>query len=468
MSFSPVKLVTRTSLALPLCSLVLTGGLVLALTQTGCEESQPPRGVAYPDVVGYDTPDQTPPPAPAAPSAPQQQQQLEAMQQGAAPGGQGQEEMAIGNDGEAYADTDPSALTDFRQALDPYGSWVDDPTYGTVWVPSESVVGDDFSPYVTAGHWAYGDDYVWVSDYDWGWAPFHYGRWTYMGGRGGWGWIPGREYAGAWVSWRSGYEGYVGWAPMPPTWGWRGGAAVGIGVVPPAAYTFCSTRDLFAPSLVGHGISGPQVATIAAHTQPYVAATPGVHTLAHPGVSGPVPTTTLHIPASQITRAPLNDRGLMRAEQFAHPNTAQVAGAHAPAAFTGGGQRYAGNYRSGFPGGAVAGHALLPRGSMMPAYGRPAGQMGTTRIGGSPYGSSYGQAYSYGARGGGSYYRGGGSTFRGGASYGSSFHGGGTVAPSASHYYGSPGGYGGGGGGGGHYSGGGGRGGGGGHGGGHR
>ena len=27
-------------------------------------------------------------------------------------------------------------------------------------------------------------DYTWVSDYDWGWAPFHYGRWFVYPGRG--------------------------------------------------------------------------------------------------------------------------------------------------------------------------------------------------------------------------------------------------------------------------------------------
>ena len=40
-----------------------------------------------------------------------------------------------------------------------------------------TVVGADFTPYVSAGHWTYDDDYVWVSDYDWGWLAFHFGRW---------------------------------------------------------------------------------------------------------------------------------------------------------------------------------------------------------------------------------------------------------------------------------------------------
>src|SRR4029077_13989363 len=134
------------------------------------------------------------------------------------------EDVVVGADGdtqsppEASSDADPYALTDFHAALDSYGSWVDDPTYGTVWVPSEAAVGADFVPYQTAGHWNYDDDYVWASDYEWGWAPFHYGRWVYGAGVG-WEWIPGRTYAGAWVSWRYGWDdwAYVGWAPLPPT-----------------------------------------------------------------------------------------------------------------------------------------------------------------------------------------------------------------------------------------------------------
>ena len=352
--------------------------------------------------------------------------------------------------GDEYSDTDPSALTDFRAALDPYGSWQEDPTYGTVWVPSENVVGSDFSPYVTGGQWAYGDDYVWMSDYAWGWAPFHYGRWAYLNDRG-WGWIPGRQYAGAWVSWRVGEGGYVGWGAMPPTWGWRNGAAVGIGAVPPAAYSFTHTSQLFSPSVGEHVLSGPQVAGIAAHTQPYVPATPGVHTAASPGVVGPPPSTSLHLNDSQIAHVPAGDRGLMRAQQFAHPSGAQLAGAHAPASF--GQPRYAASSGARtFPGGAVAGHALI-----RPAYGNYTTRMGTTRIGGGAPGASYSSSVGRyeGSRGGQSYSYGG--AFHGGAAYSGGAYrpsGGAVSAPPANHYYPSTGG-GATGGGGGHYGGGG-------------
>lgn len=56
--------------------------------------------------------------------------------------------------------------------------------------------------------------WTWVSDWDWGWAPFHFGRWAVMTGLG-WGWVPGTQWGPAWVSWRAG-GGFVGWAALPP------------------------------------------------------------------------------------------------------------------------------------------------------------------------------------------------------------------------------------------------------------
>ncbi|MDR3693641.1 DUF6600 domain-containing protein, partial [Mucilaginibacter sp.] len=101
---------------------------------------------------------------------------------------------------------------EFYDNLQPYGTWVDDPDYGNVWVPD---VEDGFRPYATRGHWVltdYGN--TWVSDYPWGWATFHYGRWRYDDYYG-WEWIPGHHWAPAWVSWRHG-GGYYGWAPLMP------------------------------------------------------------------------------------------------------------------------------------------------------------------------------------------------------------------------------------------------------------
>lgn len=112
------------------------------------------------------------------------------------------------------AQDDDVSLQSFYDELSPYGTWIQDPQYGYVWRPD--VEQDDFRPYYSNGRWAmteYGN--TWVSNYDWGWAPFHYGRWVYNRYRQ-WIWIPDTVWGPAWVSWRSG-GGYYGWAPMGPS-----------------------------------------------------------------------------------------------------------------------------------------------------------------------------------------------------------------------------------------------------------
>ena len=103
----------------------------------------------------------------------------------------------------------------FYDELSPYGQWINDPQYGNVWVPNER---GDFRPYGSRGYWAmteYGN--TWVSEDPWGWACYHYGRWTYNPYYG-WIWVPGYEWAPAWVSWRYG-GGHCGWAPLAPGYG---------------------------------------------------------------------------------------------------------------------------------------------------------------------------------------------------------------------------------------------------------
>ncbi len=224
---------------------------------------------------------------------------------------------------DVYADTDPSALTDFHPTLDGHGTWVEDPTYGTVWVPNPAEVGPDFAPYETAGHWEFDDaDYVWVSDYDWGWAPFHYGRWMY--GPAGWFWIPGRVYAPAWVTWRLGGPDYwyVGWAPMAPVFYWRAGVAIGVApmIVAPAGFYYCAHGDVFASSIGAHVVARAEVGPIAAHTQAYGGAG---------AVHGPAP-QNLGIAPSAVVHASPNSRGLQMARAFARPSTAKALGAHPP------------------------------------------------------------------------------------------------------------------------------------------
>ncbi len=205
------------------------------------------------------------------------------------------------------SDTDPSALADFRQPLEPYGHWIEDPTYGTVWVPNAEAVGADFAPYKTGGHWSLTEDdqWIWVSDYEWGWAPFHFGRWIWIDGTG-WAWIPGGVYAPAWVVWQTGYydEAYLGWAPMPPAWCWRGGVAVRLTVFPPARYVFLPSRHVFQPGWRTYVVADARVSAVAPHMQPY-AASGGARYQALAITRGPTPAAARipveGLPAQRVT-----------------------------------------------------------------------------------------------------------------------------------------------------------------------
>jgi hypothetical protein len=232
-------------------------------------------------------------------------------------------EYTIGEDADAYDDNDPSALTDFHQTLDAHGTWADDPTYGTVWVPSAGEVGPDFTPYASGGHWVYDTDYTWVSDYDWGWAPFHYGRWVLIDGRG-WSWIPGREYRGAWVSWGAddGY-GYVGWYPMAPAFLWFGGVGVAYTFAVGPRWSYCGRGDVFSPVLGTRLVRGSATASIGAR----VHALPSVNGMAS---RSPEP-SKLGYSAAQIPHATgAASASLARAQQFSRASTAAALGAHAP------------------------------------------------------------------------------------------------------------------------------------------
>lgn len=147
-------------------------------------------------------------------------------------------------------DADPAALTEFSPVLAAHGRWSRHPRYGLVWQPHEAIVGSGFTPYVSAGHWALdaAGDWVWVSDYAFGWVVFHYGRWAWASDAG-WLWVPGRRYAPAWVVWRvpTANYAYVGWGPAPPRYVWIDGRAVWLASPPPAPYVFCASARVFAP-----------------------------------------------------------------------------------------------------------------------------------------------------------------------------------------------------------------------------
>ncbi len=144
----------------------------------------------------------------------------------------------------------------FYDELAPYGQWTQYPGYGNVWIPN---AGPDFQPYSTGGHWImteYGN--TWVSDYAWGWGPFHYGRWLYDSAYGGWLWLPDTDWAPAWVSWRSG-GGYYGWAPLGP--------GVNININIPAPYwTFVPQVYFTSPSWYSYSVPRPRLGSIYQNT----------------------------------------------------------------------------------------------------------------------------------------------------------------------------------------------------------
>ncbi len=132
----------------------------------------------------------------------------------------------------------------FYNELSPYGEWVRHPYYGWVWFPR--YVRPDWRPY-SLGRWVQSDyGWMWVSYEPFGWATYHYGRWawdSYLG----WVWIPGTEWGPAWVAWQAG-NGYIGWAPLPPTVGFDldvgiriGGLSIGFGIAP-RSYAFVEER----------------------------------------------------------------------------------------------------------------------------------------------------------------------------------------------------------------------------------
>jgi uncharacterized membrane protein YgcG len=174
-------------------------------------------------------------------------------------------------------ETNPRALTEFRSQLDPYGTWVQHPTYGTVWVPNASVVGTGFYPYVSSGHWALDEDsnWIWVSDFPFGRIVFHYGRWAWIGT--GWAWVPGYRYAPAWVDWRvpTGSYAYVGWAPLGPSYLWFNGFAVSYWYGGYRPWVYCPSAYVFHHSVNYYVVRDRVLVNrLGAQTRVYTAAAP--------------------------------------------------------------------------------------------------------------------------------------------------------------------------------------------------
>jgi len=131
---------------------------------------------------------------------------------------------------------DVSHTSVFYDPLAAYGAWREDRELGWIWSPSDA----SYVPY-RDGNWI--DTEVgptWIADEPFGWAVTHYGRWFFRAGEARWYWVPGTEWAPAWVAWRVG-EGAVGWAPLAPSGSdWP---------VPVAAWSFVAAPDFYTRSV---------------------------------------------------------------------------------------------------------------------------------------------------------------------------------------------------------------------------
>ena len=159
----------------------------------------------------------------------------------------------------------------FYAALQDQGDWFGTDSYGYVFQPRAAAADRNWRPY-TDGYWSSTDEgWTWISYEDFGWATYHYGRWTKLASVG-WVWVPGYEWAPAWVSWRTSAafdedapdvadqpidpdSDYVGWAPLPPNVVLYPGVPLAGGIdqlfdIPPENYCFVPSRFFCAPALI--------------------------------------------------------------------------------------------------------------------------------------------------------------------------------------------------------------------------
>jgi hypothetical protein len=165
---------------------------------------------------------------------------------------------------------DQANISTFYDALTPYGNWVNvEGEY--VWQPNAVSVDVNWRPYCHRGHWVSTDQgWAWQSDYSWGWAPFHYGRWA-RHDRYGWVWHPDTVWGPAWVTWRNN-DVHAGWAPLPPAarfeagvgfhfGGKHGGVDLNFGLAE-RDYTFVPVEHFVEPTIVTYVVPRERVTVV--------------------------------------------------------------------------------------------------------------------------------------------------------------------------------------------------------------
>ena len=148
----------------------------------------------------------------------------------------------------APAPTTPKDLSIFYERLAPHGRWIDVSGHGPCFQP-RLARSRTWRPYVD-GCWNWSSlGWTWQTSEPFGWATYHYGRWVNLTTHG-WLWVPGCEWAPAWVAWRQSRD-HIGWAPLPP----ESSACDTIRRdcdtryrLGPASYTFVRTTHFVRPS----------------------------------------------------------------------------------------------------------------------------------------------------------------------------------------------------------------------------
>ncbi len=223
-------------------------------------------------------------------------------------------------DSGTYHNQGPADESLFYSELSPYGRWIQRGSYGWVWEPTRVEVG--WRPY-TRGHWVATDyGWTWLSEEPWGWATYHYGRWLFDR-EYGWLWVPGTQWGPAWVSFQQG-NGYVGWAPLPPSVGFRAGIGIQIGglsltaQIDPYAYSFVSER-YFLESRVYDSILPPARNVTFVHSTRNITS---IRVINHRVVNQGIPMQRIE----QVTGRPVRRYQLTETRNRAQGRVAQVQG----------------------------------------------------------------------------------------------------------------------------------------------
>ncbi|MGB0581684.1 MAG: DUF6600 domain-containing protein [Limisphaerales bacterium] len=171
----------------------------------------------------------------------------------------------------------PVQVRPFYEVLEPHGAWIKHQSYGLVWQPKTVREKRNWRPYSDNGRWLATDQgWYWHSEYPWGWAAFHYGRWSFDRNLS-WIWVPDTIWGPSWVTFRMDRD-YVGWAPLPPgaipmrqQGVYYNGRSVDRGFnygLSAICYTFVPSAHVFHPSLSMFVVSQPRVSVFFGGTTP--------------------------------------------------------------------------------------------------------------------------------------------------------------------------------------------------------